>query len=135
MNQRTGKAKLLKVREDTGTDVNWVSPQLAKDCAFPVRDVTDKNPRWDFNGEPFCAKQRVKISFTGKLEKTSQTEFFVAPKSFPFEGLIVGNDFINSVGHAHNVFLDDPDKTLIMVQKKTTVGKGSVKMANERGRY
>ena len=134
MNQRTGKVQLIKVREDTGTDVNWVSPQLVRDCNFPVFEVKDKNQFWGFNGEQFCPRQRVKISFTGKLEKTEQTEFFVAPMSFPVEGLLVGNGFINSIGHSHNVFLEEPDKTLIMVQKKPTVGKGSMKIPTGRGR-
>ncbi|KAF2237875.1 hypothetical protein EV356DRAFT_509781 [Viridothelium virens] len=120
MNQRTGNAQCIEVKEDTGTDVSWVSPQLVSYCNFSAFDVVEENHFLDFGGTVFKAEKRVEISFTGRLEKTGNTEFFVAPDFFPFHGLLVGNRFLNSFGHPHNVFLPEPDKTLIMMQKKAT---------------
>ncbi|KAL9092867.1 MAG: hypothetical protein Q9165_004285 [Trypethelium subeluteriae] len=125
INQRTGNSQCIEVKEDTGTDVSWVSPQLVSYCNFSIFDVLEENHFLDFGGSVFKAEKRVELSFTGRLEKTGNTEFFVAPDFFPFHGLLVGNRFINSFGHPHNVFLKEPDKTLIMIQKKATVREKS----------
>ena len=135
MNQRIGEVQYVEVREDTGTNVNWVSPQLVKDCNFPLLDGPDKRYFLDFKGDQYEAKQRVKIPFIGKKKKAEQTEFFIAPNSFPIDGLLVGNGFISSFGHPHNVFLDERDKVLVMVQKKTTVGEELLRIPNSRGKH
>ncbi|KAI9656057.1 MAG: hypothetical protein M1821_005118 [Bathelium mastoideum] len=120
INQRTGNIECVEVIEDTGTDVNWVSPEIVRQCNFPVLEAADKRHFLDFKGDQYEARQRVKIALVGKTRKTEQTEFFVAPASFPVKGMLVGNQFINSSGHPHNVFLDEPGKVLVMLQKRTT---------------
>ncbi|KAI9684541.1 MAG: hypothetical protein M1822_005629 [Bathelium mastoideum] len=120
MNQRTGNIECVEVFGDTGTDVNWVSHEVVSQCNFLVLEPLDKRCFLDFKGNPYESRQRVKITLVGKTRKTEQTEFFVAPASFPLKGVLVGNQFINSSGHPHNVFLDEPRKVLDMLQKRTT---------------
>lgn len=113
------------MNEDTGTDVNWVSPKLVQACNLEVLKAPSNIGFLDFHGKEHRPVGLVKIPWAGKTTRTRQDEFFLAPDGFPAD-LIVGNKFIKTVGHSHTVFMDEPPpgKALIMMQKRITVGKG-----------
>lgn len=112
------------MKEDTGTNVNWISQQLVNDCNFQLLDAPQNTGFLDFKGDTYTPEKLVRIPWAGKMAKTEHTEFFVAPENSPID-LVIGNVFIKSFGHSHTVFLDEPvGKALIMVQKRVTVGKG-----------
>lgn len=123
MNPNTGIAQDVPVNEDTGTNVNWISPKLVQVCGLKVLKAPPNTGFLDFGGEKHQPKELVKIPLAGKMSKTAHTEFFVAPVNSPIN-LIVGNRFIQTFGHPHNVFLDKPvgpGSALIMFQQRVTV--------------
>ena len=122
-NQRTGATQYLQVKEDTGSTVNWISPSVLASSGFDLEDVVEGELAVrDFCGTSFHPQNKVAITLAGTTSKTMHTEFYVAPQNFPFDGVVIGTDFIRTTGHAHMVFLDNVEgSALIVMATKMTV--------------
>ncbi|KAF2195700.1 hypothetical protein K469DRAFT_699290 [Zopfia rhizophila CBS 207.26] len=120
----TSEEFYLRVHEDTATQVNWISPKAVEAYNLEAHDAIRTAGFADFTGEMYVPKKKVKITWTGKPDKSVESEFFVGPENSPFE-LLVGSRFIQEIGHAHKVFLDEPagqkGTALIMTQKRLNV--------------
>jgi len=112
------------VKEDTGTDVNWISPRVVGYFDFDILDAPVDGEYCDFRGNTFHPVGMVNIPLAGMKSRTEYTECHIAPEDFPFDGVLVGTRFVQRTGHIDTVFPDRPDGTaLIIMQKKVTVGK------------
>lgn len=124
INPRTGESQYVQVKEDTGTEVNWISPRVVNTFDFEVQDAPEERVFLDFRGNQFQPKGMVTIPLAGKKTKTQHTEFYVAPEGFPVDGVVVGTTFIQRSGHAHAIFTEKPEgPALLVMQKKVTVGR------------
>jgi hypothetical protein len=132
LNPNTGSIQEVKVNEDTGTDVSWISPNLVRQCDLQILPAPSEFFQ-DFGGKMHQPIGLVKIPITGKLNKSAYVEFYVAPENSPI-GLIVGNRFIQTIGHSHTVFEEEPGSALIMVQQRVTVGEEEEKPMRRRNK-
>jgi len=131
LNPNTGNTQDVKVNEDTGTDVSWISPKLVRQCGLQILPAPSQF-FLDFDGKTHQPTGLVNIPITGKLNKSAHVEFYVAPENAPI-GLIVGNRFIQTFGHSHTVFEDEPGSALIMLQQRVTETESvSIQLARTR---
>lgn len=133
MNARTGRPQNVKVLEDTGTDVNWITPELVKTLQVEVGAVSGAMDYADFGGQNFCPTGVITLSLTGTGPKAYLTDCYIAPMQSPIEGLVLGTGFIRTYGHAHVLFPERASPTsLLMVQDRTTVGHFGMQAKRER---
>ena len=135
INGKTGGAEYVEVKEDTGSDVNWIAQETADQLKVRTLEVESDSVFVGLMGVSFLPSRKVQISLTGVSRKTLYGEFLIAPENFPFIGIVVGNPFIRECGHPHTLF---PEKrktgqSLLMMQKKATVRCGNTYKANEFG--
>jgi hypothetical protein len=122
INIRTGVNQCIPVKEDTGTEVNWITRGLAQSLALHILDAPAGIRFKDFHGNEFEAKHRVTLPLVGEKDKSQHTECFITPDGFPLDCVLVGSAFVNEVGPPHEVFAEKPKGTaLIMVQAPITV--------------
>ena len=122
INIRTGVNHCIPVKEDTGTEVNWITRGLAQSLALHILEAPAGNRFKDFHGNEFEATHRVTLPLVGEMDKSQHTECFITPDGFPFDCVVVGSAFVNEVGPPHEVFAEKPKGTaLIMVQTPITV--------------
>jgi hypothetical protein len=122
LNLQTGLNHYIPVKEDSGTDVNWISNGLARNLSLQIDDAAPGLVFLDFSGTRFEAKQRVTLPLIGILDKSEHTECFIAPEGFPWDGIVIGNNFIKEIGPIHSFFAEKPEgPAFLMVQKGITV--------------
>lgn len=139
-----GDILTLPVREDSGTEPNWMSPKLADRYSFTIEEVRAKCQYLDFRGEPYVPTKKVMLECGGKKNKSNAIEFFIAPDGFPVD-LSLGACWLNEFGSPQDHFLSEAElreeeetKTAhILVQKRITVSehskRGSALLRSEPG--
>jgi len=121
INIRTGVNQYIPVKEDTGTDFNWITQELAERLALHIRDAPAGIRFKDFHGNEFEAKHRVTLPLVGEKDKSQHAECFITPVGFPFDCVLVGSAFVNEVGPPHELFAEKPKGTaFVMVQTPLT---------------
>jgi hypothetical protein len=119
---QTGKAHYLPVKEDSGTEVNWIAPELVSRLAFEIHAAPQASIFRDFTGREYEATQCVTVPLRGLLRKSQHMECFVAPKGFPLDGVVVGSRFCREMGPAETMFAARPeDPAFLMMQVEKTV--------------
>ncbi|KAF2195546.1 hypothetical protein K469DRAFT_14580 [Zopfia rhizophila CBS 207.26] len=114
----TGHNTYIKVKEDTGSRVNWISLAEAKRLAVPLRGIKSPQQFTGVAGHTFTPTHEVDLTLIGQARKSSHDVFLIAPPGFPVEGAVVGTDFIKQWGHVHMLF--ESEEMLLVVQNKTT---------------
>jgi hypothetical protein len=128
INVRNGVDQYIPVKEDTGTDVNWISKGLAESLALEILNAPAGIRFKDFSGHEFEATHRVTLPLVGEIDKSQHTECYIAPDGFPLDCVLVGSAFVNEVGPAHSVFAEKPKGTaFVMVQAAVTVSESMKK--------
>lgn len=122
---QTGVLVHIEVREDTGAKENWISPTIVKELALDPIATTDADIVYDFNGTPYSPTGEVKISLGGKRPRSLETRCLIAPERFPMNGITFGRQFLQQVGHVHDVFHEKEGEStnLILIGPKQTVRK------------
>jgi hypothetical protein len=122
INIRTGGNHYVPIKEDTGTDVNWITRGLVQQLALHILDAPAGMKFRDFNGNDFEAKHRVTLPLVGETNKSQHAECFIAPDGFPFDCVVVGSAFVNEAGPPHELFAEKPEGTaFVMIQTPVTV--------------
>jgi hypothetical protein len=125
INLRTGSLKKFPLIEDTGTEANWIPKSLVRALQLQA-DVVDaaiphKLP--DLTGVLVEATKMVPIMLVGMPSIYKDIHFMIAPKHSPLRCAVVGNNFIQQNGHAHLLFPDEQQSTLVIVQEQQNVSK------------
>jgi hypothetical protein len=85
----------------------------------------DPNPQQfrDFGNTPWTAKQYVEINLLGRSSKSIRQILYLTPETCPVQGIIVGSEFISTWGHPNELFMDEPQRSemLVLVQDSYTV--------------
>jgi len=114
---------LVEVKEDSGSDANWISAGVAAKLAVRPLAVGLHKEFVCPTGTSYVPSSKVKISLIGATDKVPVNDFFIAPDNFPFSGIVVGKPFIREYGHPHKIFPEkEADEFLLMMQKQPTVG-------------
>jgi hypothetical protein len=108
-----------RVIEDTGTQVNFISPALAKACDLRI-DPTQVTVHKVITGQQFKADKWVQVEFIGKGGKIHSESFYLAPPAAPIE-LLVGKQFLNRNPDAFWDGKPTASASLLNVQAKITV--------------
>ena len=91
-----GWGRPLRAILDTGTDPNWISPDLIEEFQLCTDEIAGTDTDYlGFVGVPFRPERQARLrwrSVTSGKEKDSTT-FFVAPESVPVD-IIFGKKFI-----------------------------------------
>jgi hypothetical protein len=126
INNQNSRNEYIKVREDTGSVVNWIAPQQVDKLAAPVCDIESPREYKSIQGMVFKPTQETTLTLTGQTRKSSQDVFLIAPDQFPIDGVVVGTEFIKRWGHVHVLFGDvkekEPEQAMLVVQNKISVG-------------
>ena len=121
LNQRSGDLQYIKVREDSQSSSNWISPEIVKEFSLRQLDVEEEKIVTGFHGTSHVIKKMVEITLGGKGKNTEPEKFFVAPENFPFVGLLFGNENVKEAGHLSTRFLDEQEMMLMLEQKRVSV--------------
>jgi hypothetical protein len=110
----------VRVIEDTGTGVNFISPAIARDCNLKIRR-TKPIIHEGITGERFTATELVEATWFGRDKIQDTGIFYLAPKATPIE-LLVGNDFLTKYP---DVFMSSKpiNPAMLNVPKKMTVSE------------
>lgn len=86
----------VKVSDDTGTDVNWIHPQILRKCSIPRVSCQPRIYR-DFQGNDYAVTEYVRVRWCGKNENSKEDTFYVAPEASAI-GMVFGNNFVRERG-------------------------------------
>ncbi|KAK9788200.1 hypothetical protein SCARD494_09952 [Seiridium cardinale] len=100
---RSMEPHVVRIQDDTGTDVNWIHPKLVERCGLERERCEAKRFR-DFQGRVYGCSERVRVRWAGKENKSIDGWFLVAPGQSTVE-LVLGNEFVSEYGRA-NKFCD-----------------------------
>jgi len=116
INQNSHEEQYIKVVQDPTTPVNWISPHLVAFCGFKIIDPTQ--PDLQLDARLLAANRKVQIPLVGRNLRAYSTELVISPELFPADIVVVGSQFIGTVGHANSVFSMEPPEgeTLIIIQ-------------------
>jgi hypothetical protein len=104
IDNRTGRPEYIDVIEDSGSDVNWISQDIAAKLKVNTRATGSNKEYVSYTGARFVPRSKSKITLMGTVSESIFDEFFIAPDNFPFSGIIVGRSFLNTWGHPHDFF-------------------------------
>ncbi|KAH8660567.1 hypothetical protein BX600DRAFT_57796 [Xylariales sp. PMI_506] len=93
------KPYTARIRDDTGTDVNWIHPDLADACGLEREPCEPRNFR-DFQRGMFKCTELVHVRWAGKDNKSIDGIFYVSPRQSAIE-LVLGEPFVRAHGRAH----------------------------------
>ncbi|KAF2239945.1 hypothetical protein EV356DRAFT_4955 [Viridothelium virens] len=121
MKKRTGKPHGVRVKVDSGSDVNLISYHLVKECGFRSSRVSEFII--GIGGHRTELKKLVKIPLAGQSKKTEHVDFYEAPEESPFDDLLVGRPFEETFGDPYAFFWDRPleKDSLVAVQERLKV--------------
>lgn len=121
-NSMTHDPVTIDLREDTGSDANWIAPAVVQQLQIQVQPASQDKAFVSFMGTEFTPPGQVHLSLMGTGPKSLYVKCLVAPKDFPFTGIVLGHKFIKQCGHPHTLFAQEPaGKSLLMLQKEATV--------------
>lgn len=103
IDNRTGRLEYIDVIEDSGSDVNWISQDIAAKLEVNTRATGSDKEYVSYTGARFVPRSKSKITL-GSVRKSIYDEFFIAPDDLPFSGIIVGRTFLNTWGHLYDLF-------------------------------
>ncbi|KAK6079538.1 hypothetical protein SCUP234_05707 [Seiridium cupressi] len=89
---------VVRIQDDTGTDVNWIHPKLVERCGLERERCEAKRFR-DFQGRFYRCSERVRVRWAGRDNKSIDGWFLVAPGRSTVE-LVLGNEFVSEYGRA-----------------------------------
>lgn len=94
----------VRMKDDTGTSVNWIHPDLAKRLKLEVESLGSSDTRafLDFSGKPVTAKQAVRFTWSGRNNKTYFEQFYVAPAKSDID-VVLGKTFVDKNGRDKEV--------------------------------
>ncbi|KAK8123195.1 hypothetical protein PG984_011865 [Apiospora sp. TS-2023a] len=89
----------VRMKDDTGTPVNWIHPDLAKRLKLEVESLSSSDTRGflDFSGKTFTAKQAVHFSWSGRKPTTYFEQFYIAPAKSDIQ-VVLGKAFVDTHG-------------------------------------
>ncbi|KAL9091311.1 MAG: hypothetical protein Q9165_004945 [Trypethelium subeluteriae] len=121
MQKRTGKPRNVRIKVDSGSDVNLISYRLVKECGFRGSSVSEFII--GIGGHRTELKKLVKIPLAGQSKKTEHVDFYEAPEESPFDDLLVGQSFDDAFGDPYAFFWDRPleKDSLVAVQERLKV--------------
>ena len=123
------------MKEDTGSDVNWISPVVAFRLKAKILDIGSSTEYVGITGTGFVARKKVELSLTGSSAKSHHGVFLIAPDDFPFPGIVVGKPFIKDCGHPHALFPEkETRESLLVMQKKATVRAATYRAEHSGGK-
>jgi hypothetical protein len=113
--------KDVRVYEDTGSSVNFISPSIVDACNLTRYETKSIAFESVAGGVAFTANELVKPRWLGHGVTQGIDIFYIAPKATSID-LLVGRDFLRDNGH---VFMSEkPTKPAYLnVPKKMTVSE------------
>jgi hypothetical protein len=115
----------VRVKDDTGTPVNWIHPNVVKNCKL---DSLAKAcpPRFfvNMNGKSFKCEKCVQITWCGRGKNSYEELFFISPEKAPID-MVLGQEFVDKHGRAKDICADSPKNAdaRMFVATKMTVSK------------
>ncbi|KAI1858223.1 hypothetical protein JX265_010891 [Neoarthrinium moseri] len=98
----------VKVKEDTGSTVNWIHPHVIERCKLDsLVEACEARDFQDMNGRIFSCEQRASITWFGRGRITFQEIFFVSSKKAPIQ-MVLGDEFVTKYGRASEICADAP---------------------------
>lgn len=113
----------VRVKEDTGTPVNWIHPKLIRSCKLGSL-VEDCEPRFfeDMNGKTYKYEKCALVTWYGRKRNSLEEVFYIAREKSSID-LLLGNEFVSKYGRVSEVCADAPkiEDTRMFVATKLTV--------------
>jgi hypothetical protein len=115
----------VRVKEDTGTPVNWIHPDVIKRCKLDSL-VEACTPRSfvDMNGKNFKCERCVSVTWCGRKRNSYEEIFFVSQERAPIQ-MVLGDDFVTKHARAKEICADTPKAAdaRMFVAKPLTVSR------------
>ncbi|KAF2113180.1 hypothetical protein BDV96DRAFT_648153 [Lophiotrema nucula] len=119
ISKRHGRLDRVNVKEDTGSEPNWISVSDAKALGLLIHEMDVPLGFKTLNGEVSAATHQVSMTLVGRADKSCHDDFLIAPDGFPVEGVVIGRRFIRKWGHPFALFdRKEGDEVLLVVQNK-----------------
>jgi hypothetical protein len=81
----------VRVKDDSGTDPNWIHPRIVEECE--IQQISCSAKRFiDFQGNSFECTKMVRVRWSGKKDNSFDETFYVAPTNSRFD-LLFGKIF------------------------------------------
>jgi hypothetical protein len=120
-NPITMEFHVAHVKQDTGSQKNWISPQLVAECQLKTAKG-DCGELYQFDGKTVKSTHFVNVTWVGRNQnRTEYFTCFVAPEAAPFN-ILVGEEYIQQYGCT--TFWEKPSDVntgLILIAGKQTV--------------
>ncbi|KAI1342728.1 hypothetical protein F5Y15DRAFT_412412 [Xylariaceae sp. FL0016] len=105
-----GQRHDVRVKDDTGTPVNWIHPDLARRFSLKV-EKCDRQRFEDFKGNTFKAESCVYFTWFGKSKEKDNASyygaFYIAPERSSID-MLLGEEFVHTYGFARDVCYPKP---------------------------
>ncbi|KAM0809297.1 hypothetical protein AB5N19_09640 [Seiridium cardinale] len=94
----------VRIKDDTGTQVNWIHPNLVKRFKLKIESC-NRQTFEDFQGKSFKVEHVVWFTWMGRRQDKECTyygEFYIAPERSSIE-VVLGEQFVHENGLARDV--------------------------------
>jgi hypothetical protein len=96
----------VRVKEDTGTPVNWIHPDVVRDCNLgPMEEACAPRCFIDMSGKYFKSERCIWITWCGRSRNTYEELFYVSPRRAPIS-MVLGEEFVNKNGRVREICAD-----------------------------
>ncbi|KAH9904470.1 hypothetical protein F4778DRAFT_732582 [Xylariomycetidae sp. FL2044] len=121
----------VRMKDDTGTPVSWIHPDLARRYKLAVESCDMPNFK-DFHGKRFDAKEFVWFTWLGRDKVTFCGKFYLAPKRSNID-VVLGEEFVDAHGRARDVCNPYGPRSahLFTLPRKSTKEKDQIKVNEE----
>lgn len=113
--------KEVKVVQDSGTGINFISPGLARACNLTAFQTADKTLTL-ITGQVFVSNSCVEVKWQGRDNKEGTHWFYLAPERAPIH-LLVGADFLRDYPDVFRTDETPMDPMFLNVQTRITVSE------------
>lgn len=92
------------IRDDTGSDVDWIHPNILRRCGIKPRKCPEAHFRL-FGGETISVSEQVEVRLATKGNRTFVRLFHVSPTGSD-EQVVLGREFVDEFGLANKYFAE-----------------------------
>ncbi|KAF7537672.1 hypothetical protein G7054_g3545 [Neopestalotiopsis clavispora] len=112
----------VRVKEDTGTPVNWIHPNVVKNCKLdPLVEARPPRSFVDMNGKRFKCERCVRITWCGRGKNSYMGDFFISPEKAPID-MLLGDEFVTRHGRVRDICANSPksaDARMFVARRQT----------------
>lgn len=96
----------VRVKEDTGTPVNWIHPDVVRNCNLnSLEEACTPTFFVDMNGKNFKCEKSIRITWCGRKRNSYEERFFISPPKAPIH-MILGDEFVTKNGRVKEICAD-----------------------------